>query len=227
MKKFLVTACLALAFCSCGNNSHKENEKNNDTEETSANIKAEIEQTVTNSIKKRLKNPESLKIESTYIKKDTLPYYFCERVISQAKETNEALDTYTHYKDMGYYWNDEKNASALLLELEKADLKSVIENEKALTKEDPIVAYVACVRSSGTNAMGGTVSSRSIYAIDTSNTSKILCAYDIDEDYIKNWYIIKFVEADGESPFTTDRFGNYDTSNMSFVEQFIMDALTL
>jgi hypothetical protein len=209
MKKLFLSVCIALALCSCGDNSN--------------NINTEIEQTVTNSLKKRARNPDALKIESIEIKKDTLPYYFNKDIIDQAEDTYNAYKKWAYYKDMGYYWRDEKTSSEWAFQLEVAELGDIIASEKAATQNEPTIAYIANVRFSGTNAIGGVVSNRCIYGIDTSDTSKILCSYNIDSDFVEKWMIIKMIENNSTSAFTTDRFGNYDTSKMSFVEQFLME----
>ena len=224
MKKFLLIMCLIPSLLACGGNDSKKSDDNNEetaTLEVTDDIRADIEATIVKSLKKRAKNPNSVNIESIEIELDTVPYYFCDKVMSKAKDFKKAADTFQYYENKSDLWYEEKYVSALALQSAKDELKSVINSEKTLSDIDPLIAYIACVRSSGENSMGATVSDSKIYIISESDVSKILYVYHIDMEFIFQWMSVKHEETDGDA-FVKDRFGNIDVNDGTFVDEFIL-----
>ena len=63
MKKVLLLVGMVFALCSCGE------------KQPTVDVEKEIEKTVTQNLRKRMKNPDSFVLESIEIEKDTVPYY--------------------------------------------------------------------------------------------------------------------------------------------------------
>ena len=176
-----------------------------------------IKESVTNYLRKYLKNPESLKIEAMSIDKDTVPYYLSTEVLDMAEECVETLEEYTKYRERGHLWEDEKTKAMFEHMFARMKLENL--KDSLLNKEDVNIEYLACVNYSGTNSMGGIVSSRSIFIMDKEEPSKILGVFDADEDFVKKVLSIKMILEDFE--IKSNQYGKYETDNMSNIEQFI------
>lgn len=170
---------------------------------------------------KNMKNPESLKILSCEVRKDTIPFYLVEELMDMADEFDEAVDEYNRYKDRGYLWVDEKIESITKLQKAKETLEAMFNNYKQNDSTD--VEYVAYVKSSGTNPMGGTVSNSTIIIMDKDDPTKLLGSFIIDQDFIKRFVVLKMVESDFEFEFKKNKFGKYETEGMPYFEQFVMN----
>lgn len=194
---------------SCGSNSAKQGSVQ----------KEKITETVSTYLTKQMKNPESFKIISLEIRRDTLPYYLSEYILDKAKETKEALNEFTRYANRSsYLWAEEKYTSAKNAELKREELRDAYQQALQDSLEIEDVAYVT---SSGTNPMGGTVSSSHIIIIDKEDPTKILGTFRIDGDFIKTFVVVKMLCEDFE--FKKNKFGKYQTEDMPYIEQFIMN----
>lgn len=166
-----------------------------------------------------MKNPESLKIISCEVRKDTIPFYLSEEMFDLADKAREALDNFSHYNEMSYLFASEKYEWATKTEEAKKALETAY---KSAQQNDSIeVEYIAYVKSSGTNPMGGTVSSSLIIIIDKNDPTKILGTYLIDSDFIKQFVTLKMFCENYE--FKTNKFGKYETEDMPYFEQFVMN----
>lgn len=203
----IVVVALLTASCS------SENKK----EEVSP--KVTIEKTVTDYLKKQMKNPDSFKIESIEIRKDTLPPYLTDEMLSIADDFNEALDEVNRYKDLGYLWAEEKLEASLNFKTQAEILKSAY--SVAIESGEDVVEYVAYVKYSGTNAMGGTVSNRAIVIVDIDNPNNVLGLFSVDEDFVTQIYAIKLVGTDFKFELKQNRYGKYETDGLPYIEQFI------
>lgn len=210
MKRFLLFLSIAVALCSCG-----ESKK-------SVSVEQKVEATVTESLRKRMKNPDSFKVESIEIKRDTVPYYFDNEILSIADDLGEALDDYGYYADMSDYWYDEKMGALRQVEVLGSQLTDAIEVAKFENQNNPMVEYIACLSASAENSFGTPVSSNYICIVDHNDTSHILCTYDIDAEFIRPLAIIMLYDEEIKARMEKDRFGNYDVSKLSFVESFIL-----
>lgn len=205
MKKIIVILLLAvltvISFTSCKSNEDKAKES------------AEAY------LFKNMKNPESLKILSCVVRLDTIPFYLSEEMFDKADKAREALDKFSHYKDMSYLFLEEKLEWAVKAREAKEELETAY---KVAQEHDSVdVEYVAYIKSSGTNPMGGIVSSSSIIILDKNNPTKIVGAYVIDDDFIKQFVTLKMFCEDYE--FKTNKFGKYITDDMPYFEQFVMN----
>lgn len=170
-------------------------------------------------ISKQMKNPESFKIISVEVKKDTIPFYLTDEILDLAKECDNAINVFNRYKDMSYLFIDEKIESAQ--EAAMAKEKLVTAYKYAQESDSVDIEYVAYMKFSGTNPIGGTVANSSVVIIDKNNPTKVLGAFIVDDELIKNFVLIKVVCEDYE--FKTNKFGKYETNGMSYLEQFIMN----
>lgn len=183
--------------------------------------KVTIEKTVADYLKKQMKNPDSFKIESIEIRKDTLPSYLTDEMLSIVDDLREAADEFNRYKDLGYLWAEEKLEARINLNTQIEILKSAY--SVAMESGEDIVEYVAYVRFSGTNVMGGTVSNRAIVIVDIDNPKNILGSFMVDEDFLSQIIGIKVVVSDGEFEFKQNRYGKFETDGLPYIEQFIFD----
>nr|WP_304651467.1 hypothetical protein [Bacteroides acidifaciens] len=168
---------------------------------------------------KIMKNPESLKIISCEVRKDTIPFWLSEEMFDMAKETQEAINKFNRYKDMSYLFAEEKYESTKKAMESSNALK---EAYKSSQQNDSIdVEYIAYVKSSGTNPMGGTVSSSSIIIIDKNDPTKILGTYLVDSDFIEQFVTLKVLGEEYE--FKKNKFGKYQTEGLPYFEQFVMN----
>lgn len=177
-----------------------------------------VRETVEAYLYKSMKNPESLKILSYEVRKDTVPFWLSEDMFDMAETAQKALDRFNLYRDMSYLFASEKYETA------KAALEATEALQtayKSAQQYDSIeVEYIAYVKSSGTNPMGGTVSSSSIIIIDKNDPTKILGTYVVDSDFIKQFVTIKTFGEDYD--FKTNKFGKYQTEGLPYFEQFVM-----
>lgn len=168
---------------------------------------------------KNMKNPESLKILSCEVRKDTVPFWLSEDMFDMAETAQKALDRFSYYSDMSYLFASEKYETAEAAREAKEAIQTAY---KAAKENDSIeIEYIAYVKSSGTNPMGGTVSNSSIIIIDKTDPTKILGTYVIDSDFIKQFVTIKMFGEDYD--FKQNKFGKYETDGMPYFEQFIMN----
>ena len=168
---------------------------------------------------KNMKNPESLKIISCEIRKDTIPFWLSEDMFDMAETAQKALDRFSYYSNMSYLFVSEKYETAKAASEAKEALQTAY---KAAQQNDSIeVEYIAYVKSSGTNPMGGTVSNSSIIIIDKNDPTKILGTYVVDNDFIKQFVTIKMFGEDYD--FKKNKFGKYQTEGMPYFEQFVMN----
>lgn len=214
MKKILLPCIVSLLLCSCGSSSQNSSE---------VDIEEKITESVTNVLRSKMKNPDSFKIESIEIQKDTLPYYFNADILSKAEDAYEAFETYSRYSERSsYLWWEEQMTSAAEFSEKKSELEAAIQDAKINNFEDPLIEYIACIRASGENSFGGTNSSKYICVVDKSDVSKVMCTYHVDEEFINAYFMIIIAETDGNIEFEKDRFGNYDTSKLPFVDGFLL-----
>ena len=168
---------------------------------------------------KNMKNPESLKILSCEVRKDTVPFWLSEAMFDMAETAQKALDRFSYYSNMSYLFASEKYETAEAAREAKEAIQTAY---KAAKENDSIeVEYIAYVKSSGTNPMGGTVSNSSIIIIDKADPTKILGTYVIDSDFIKQFVTIKMFGEDYD--FKQNKFGKFETDGMPYFEQFIMN----
>lgn len=168
---------------------------------------------------KNMKNPESLKVLSCEIRKDTIPFWLSEDMFDMAETAQKALNRFSYYSDMSYLFASEKYETAKAANEAKEALQTAY---KTAQQNDSIeVEYIAYVKSSGTNPMGGTVSNSSIIIIDKNDPTKILGTYVVDNDFIKQFVTIKMFGEDYD--FKKNKFGKYETDGMPYFEQFIMN----
>lgn len=168
---------------------------------------------------KNMKNPESLKIISCEVRKDTIPFYLSEEMLDLADDAMEAIDKFSHYSDMGYLFASEKYEWAQKSKEAKEALEIAY---KSAQQNDSIeVEYIAYVKSSGTNPMGGTVSNSTIIIVDKDDPTKILGSFIIDSDFIQQFVALKMFCENYE--FKTNKFGKYETEGMPYFEQFVMN----
>lgn len=168
---------------------------------------------------KNMKNPESLKILFCEVRKDTIPFWLSEELFDMAKDTQEAINKFNRYKDMSYLFAEEKYESTKKAVESSNALKDAYKS--ALQSDSIDVEYVAYVKSSGTNPMGGTVSSSSIIIIDKNDPTKILGTYLVDNDFIQQFVTLKVLGEEYE--FKKNKFGKYQTDGMPYFEQFVMN----
>ena len=178
-----------------------------------------VRETVEAYLYKNMKNPESLKILSCEVRKDTVPFWLSEDLFDMAETVQKALDRFSYYSNMSYLFASEKYETAEAAREAKEAIQTAY---KAAKENDSIeVEYIAYVKSSGTNPMGGTVSNSSIIIIDKTDPTKILGTYVIDSDFIKQFVTIKMFGEDYD--FKQNKFGKYETDGMPYFEQFIMN----
>lgn len=177
-----------------------------------------VRETVEAYLYKSMKNPESLKILSYEVRKDTVPFWLSEDMFDMAETAQKALDRFDLYSDMSYLFASEKYETAKAALEAKEALQTAY---KSAQQYDSIeVEYIAYVKLSGTNPMGGTVSSSSIIIIDKNDPTKILGTYVVDSDFIKQFVTIKTFGEDYD--FKTNKFGKYQTEGLPYFEQFVM-----
>lgn len=180
-----------------------------------------VKDTVSSYLKKQLKNPESFKIELMEIRKDTIPAYLSNEMLTLAEKANDAFEEYNRYKDRSYLWADEKYQASQKMLSTTQELQTAYES--AINEDSPTVEYIAYVKFSGTNAMGGTVSSRAIVIVDRNDPKKILGVFDIDKDFVEKFIVIKMVGSKFKFELKQNKFGKYETEGLPYFEQFIIN----
>ena len=170
---------------------------------------------------KNMKNPESLKILSCEVRLDTVPFYLSEELLDLADKFDEAMDEYNRYKDRSYLWVDEKLESIQKMQTAKETLQTAY--KVAQENDSTEIEYIAYVKSSGTNPMGGTVSNSTIVILDKNNPDKILGSFIVDKDFIKQFVVLKMAGSNFEYEFKTNKFGKYITDGLPYFEQFVMN----
>lgn len=177
-----------------------------------------IENTAIEHIRKQMKDPESLKIESIEVFKDTIPVFLNNDILSATKKTVEAMKEFSYYSEKDdYLWYSEKRKSA-------QKFGEVQDNLKALTQSaldaEPVIEYVAIMKCSGKNSYGGTASSKHILIFDKNNPEKIIGEFDIDSDFMEKY--IAFKMSTSPNSIKQNQFGKFETDNMPKIEQFIL-----
>lgn len=168
---------------------------------------------------KNMKNPESLKILSCEVRLDTVPFWLSEDILKLAKDAQKAVDKFSYYSNMSSLFASEKFETA---QQAKSSAQTIETAYNVAKDNDPVdIEYIVYIKSSGTNPIGGIVSNSSIIIIDKNDPSKILGTYLIDSDFIKLFTTIKMFG--GKYEFKTNKFGKYQTNDMSYFEQFIMN----
>lgn len=178
-----------------------------------------VKETVEKQLYKNMKNPESLKILSCIVRYDTVPFYLTEDILDLANKYREAIEEYSRYDKMGYLWANEKYESFKKASEAKKNFEVAYNIAKENDPKD--VEIMAYVKSSGTNPMGGVVSSSTIFIIDKTEPEKIIGSFTVDYDFIALFAGIKVVGENYE--FKKNRFGKYETSDLPYVEQFILN----
>lgn len=201
MKKYMFFAFVLLTLSSCTDSVVKE--------------------TATSYLKKQMKNPDSFKIEFIEVREDTIPSYLTKDMISLADEAKEALEEYNRYKDRSYLWADEKAESTLKFLTKTKELQDAYES--TLQSTDPMIEYVAYIKYSGTNSLGGTISNKAIVIIDNDDAKKVLGCFDVDKDFIEQFITIKMVGSNFKFEFKQNTFGKYETEGLPYIEQFIIN----
>ena len=181
--------------------------------------KDKVRETVEAYLYKNMKNPESLKILSCEVRQDTVPFYLTKDILDLSSEYSKAAAEFIRYSKMGYLFIDE----ALEASKKFNEAKEKFEQHYQYAKDNDSdgIEYIAYVKSSGANSMGGTVSNSVIFIIDKNDPTKILGTFVIDEDFIKQFVSIKML-GDGYE-FKTNKFGKYETEDLPYFEQFIMN----
>lgn len=204
MKKLIVmmfAAAMAVSFTACKSDEDKARE------------------TVEAYLYKNMKNPESLKILSCEVRLDTIPFYLSDEMFDLADKACEALDRFSHYSDMSYLFASEKYEWAEKARMSREALE--VAYKSSLENDSIDVEYIAYVKSSGTNPMGGTVSNSSIIILDKNDPTKILGTYIVDNEFIKQFVALKIFCENYE--FKKNKFGKYETEEMPYFEQFVMN----
>lgn len=177
-----------------------------------------IRETVTSYLSKQMKNPESFKILSMEIRKDTVPFYLSNDVLKKAEKTKDAFKEYDRYKDRNYLWADEKYESRKNLMKAKEELD---EEYKSAKYEPAEIEDIVYIKSSGTNSIGGTISSSFIVIINKEDPTDILGVFHVDEDFVQQYVIIKLM-CEGFD-FKKNKFGKYEVEGLPYIDQFIMN----
>ncbi len=178
--------------------------------------KKEVEETAINCVKASLKNPESFQLISIEIRKDSIPAYFSVDVFSAAKEFSDAIDDYTRYSNMGRLWKEEAMDAAIKVMTYQSQIK-------ASYRTSVDVEYVAYIKYSATNALGGRLAGRAIVFVDKDDVKKDLGIFDIDDDFRKAFIVVKMTENEMTTDFLQqNEYGKYNTEDWPYIEQFIM-----
>lgn len=176
------------------------------------------EETAQNYIQSMLKNPESFKLEYIDAALDTIPFFLDSNVLKAAKESYEAMEKYNRYKDRSYLWASEKRAATEEFLASKENLDEVCkEDSKA-----PQIEYVVLMKSSGTNPMGGRVSSKEIVIVDNKDPKKVLGSFSIDREFIRS-FMMAMYSRNPDWDLKQNQFGKYETDGLSRIVKFIID----
>lgn len=185
---------------------------------TSCSSEKIAEKTATEFLKSKMKNPDSFKIEEITVREDTVPPYLTKELMDLAEKTQSALDKYSRYKRMSYLFAQEKISSASEYDRAEKALQDAYMDAK---NEKPEVEYIVYVKYSGTNALGGTVTNKAIVIIDIKNPKEILGTFNVDKEFLNQYFIIKYVGSNHLFDIKENRYGKVDTDGMSYFDQFV------
>lgn len=200
MKKYLYILLLPLLFASCSKTKT-------------------VEETAQNYIKSMLKNPESFQVEYISAAIDTIPFFLDNTILKAANETYEAMENYNRYKDRSYLWASEKSEASSAFIASKLILDALCKEDN---QKEAQTQYVVLMKSSGTNPMGGRVSSKEIVIVDKEDPKKVLGAFNIDKDFIGK-FMMAMYSRNPNWEIKENQFGKYETDGMSRIEKFIVD----
>lgn len=178
-----------------------------------------VKETAQNYMQSMLKNPESFKVEYIDVAIDTIPFFLDNNILKVAKETYESLEKYNRYKDRGYLWASETSAASSELLANKLILDALCQEGN---ENETQVQYVVLMKSSGTNPMGGRVSSKEIVIIDKEDPKKVLGAFNIDNEFI-GAFMGAMYSRNPKWDIKQNQFGKYETDGMSRIERFIIE----
>ena len=177
-----------------------------------------VKETAQNYIQSMLKNPESFKLEYIDASLDTIPFFLDNNVLKAAKDSYEAMEKYDRYKDRSYLWAEEKSAAMSEFLTSKQILDAACQQDS----KEPQIQYVVLMKSSGTNPMGGRVSSKEIIIVDSKDPKKVLGAFQIDREFIRE-FMMAMYSRNPNWELKQNQFGKYETDGMNRIEQFIID----
>lgn len=170
-------------------------------------------------LKKTMKHPDSVKITSMEIRKDTIPAYLTSDVLDIAKATKEKYNEANYYAEMDHYLFREEILKSIETAMASSEqLKAAYETA---VKNDTIdVEYLAYCKASATNSFGETVSEAAIAVVDKNNPDKVIGWFDIDKDFIDAFIQIW---AECKEEVKRNKFGKVDASGMCHFEQFVFN----
>lgn len=200
MRKYLYLLLLPLLFVSCSKTKT-------------------VKETAQNYMQSMLKNPESFQVEYIDASVDTIPFFLDSNILKAAKETYDAMEQYNRYKDRGYLWADEKSEASTKFIASKLVLETLCKEDN---KEEPQTQYVVLMKSSGTNPMGGRVSSKEIIIVDKTDPKKVLGCFNIDKEFIGE-FMMAMYSRNPNWEIKENQFGKYETEGMSRIEKFIIE----
>lgn len=210
---FYFVVLLTIVVTGCGGKNDKENKE--------GRYSTRAKNTAVEYVKKMLKNPESFELQSAEVIEDTVPYFLNSYILSTAKDCSEAMNKLQLYDDMYSDWAREQRMG----ESNKAmKAKEILESEYAKSKNpgNAEIQYMVCLKCSGTNPMGGRVSSSMIVIVDKKDTDKVLAVFDLDQEFLESYLIVKML---GEGyNFKQNKYGKVEMEGVGPVEQFIVDA---
>lgn len=177
-----------------------------------------VEETAQNYVKSMLKNPDSFQLESIDVSEDTIPFFLDNNIMKAAKASYEAMEKYNRYKDRSYLWAQEKSEASSEFLASKVVLDALCKDDS----KEPQVQYVVLMKSSGTNPMGGRVSSKEIVIVDKEDPKKVLGAFQVDQEFIRAFMMAMYCH-NPNWDLKQNQFGKYETDGMSRIEKFIID----
>lgn|GEM_PF-2124080 len=198
--KYLYILVIPILFVSCS--------KTNTAKETAQNY-----------VKSMYKNPESFQVEHIDVSMDTIPFFLDNNILKVAKETYESLEKYNEYSNRSYLWADEQSAASTQLIANKLILDALCKEDN---EKESQVHYVVLMKSSGTNPMGGRVSSKEIVIIDKNDPKKVLGSFNIDKDFM-GAFIGAMYSRNPNWEVKQNQFGKYETDGMNRIERFIIE----
>ncbi len=178
-----------------------------------------VKETAKNYMQSMLKNPESFQVEYIDASVDTIPFFLDSNVLKAAKETYEAMEEYNRYKDRSYLWADEKSDASSKFIASKLVLEALCKEDK---KKETQTQYVVLMKSSGTNPMGGRVSSKEIIIVDKTDPKKVLGFFNIDKDFIGE-FMMAMYSRNPNWEIKENQFGKFETEGMNRIEKFIIE----
>lgn len=185
---------------------------------TSCSKTKTVGETAQNYVKSMLKNPDSFQLESIDVSEDTIPFFLDNNIMKAAKASYEAMEKYERYKDRSYLWAQEKSEASTEFLASKVVLDALCKDDS----KEPQVQYVVLMKSSGTNPMGGRVSSKEIVIVDKEDPKKVLGAFQVDQEFIRAYMMAMYCHNPNWA-LKQNQFGKYETDGMSRIEKFIID----